>query len=52
MSRFYFNHHDATGNYLIFDRQWSNTTPIATTGDVNVAEMVCQALNSFWERPQ
>lgn len=51
MSRFYFNRTEG-GSYLIFDRQWNNVVPIASTTDVNIAEMICTALNQLWERPQ
>jgi len=50
MSRFYFEHRESS--YLIFDRQWNNVVPIASCNDVNVAEMICTALNQLWERPQ
>jgi PhoPQ-activated pathogenicity-related protein len=52
MSRFYFNYDQRLETYAVFDRQWSNTTPIAWSHDVTIAEMIVSALNLFWERPQ
>jgi hypothetical protein len=52
MSRFYFNYDQEIETYAIFDRQWSNSTPIAWTRDDTLAEMICAALNAFWEKPQ
>jgi hypothetical protein len=52
MNRFYFERQGDSNFFHIFDRQWSNTVPIAMTNDVNVAEMICMALNQMWERPQ
>jgi hypothetical protein len=50
MKRFYFERRE--GSYLIFDRSWNNVVPIASTGDGDIAEMICTALNLMWEKPQ
>jgi hypothetical protein len=52
MSRFYFNYDEDAETYAVFDRQWSNSTPIAWTRDDTLAEMIVAALNAFWEKPQ
>jgi hypothetical protein len=52
MSRFYYTYDDDIEAYSIYDRAWSNSTPIAWTRDDTLAEMIVSALNTFWEKPQ
>jgi hypothetical protein len=52
MSRFYYRFDEDSEEHEIYDRSWSNVTPIAWCEDVNVAEMLVSALNAFWSKPQ
>jgi hypothetical protein len=46
MRKFYFNRSGDT--FLIYDHQFSNGFAIATVYDVEIADMICEALNKLW----